>query len=189
MTDMRWSYPRLLAFLVLLALQLQLRTTASAQGQAPKQHFVCNIGYTPQECAVHMAVLRKALAKYPVEALGDWTWVLVRTEDWKRILADRGFNPDISPAFSILPQRETFIEGALAVKGSPRGVLLSGLWHMPIEDLLDLAVRHEIAHALCNDRNEAKANRAALALKNGEALSCQTALLIKVMEEANRKHP
>jgi hypothetical protein len=30
-----------------------------------------------------------------------------------------------------------------------------------------LAIRHELAHALCNDPDEAKADRAAIALKNG----------------------
>jgi hypothetical protein len=44
---------------------------------------------------------------------------------------------------------------------------------MPIEDLLDLAIRHEFAHALCNDRDETRAERAALALKNGTPLSCR----------------
>ena len=166
-------YLRLLAPFVLLALQSQFTTTARAQEQAPKQRFVCNIGYTNQECAVDMAVLRRALVNYPVDALGEWTWVLVRTEDWKRILSDRGFNPDSSPAFSILPQRETFFEGALVTKVSLRGFQLSKLWRMPIEDVLDLAVRHELAHALCNERNEAKADRAALALRDRKPVSCE----------------
>src|SRR5215472_4336351 len=41
---------RVLVPVVLFTLQLQLSTGASAQTQAPKQHFVCNSGYTPQEC-------------------------------------------------------------------------------------------------------------------------------------------
>lgn len=182
-------YLRLLAPFVLLALQPQILPSASAQTPAPKQHFVCNIGFTQQQCDVDMAVLRKALAKYPVEALGEWTWVLVGSEDWKCILLDRGFSPDRSPAFSILPKRETFFETALVTKASIRGFQLSRLWRMPIEDLLDLAVRHELGHALCNDRNEAKADRAAIALKNDEALACQTTLLAKATEAHKRKHP
>jgi hypothetical protein len=180
-------YLRLLAPFVLLALQPQILPSASAQTPAPKQHFVCNIGFTQQQCDVDMAVLRKALAKYPVEALGEWTWVLVRSEDWRRILLDRGFKPDTSPAFSILPNRETFFEGALLAKVSNRGVELSGLWHMPIEDLLDLAVRHELGHALCNERNEAKADRAAIALKDGKPLSCQATLVAKNRTVETRK--
>jgi hypothetical protein len=120
-----------------------------------------------------MTVLRKALAKYPVDALGEWTWVLVRSVDWKRILMERGFNPN-NPAFSYLPRRETFLDGSLVVKVSARSVQLSAQWHMPIEDLLDLAIRHEFAHALCSEPNEAKADRTAIALKTGGVLSCQT---------------
>jgi hypothetical protein len=171
---------RFLTPFALLAVQSQFPTTARAQGQAPAQHFVCNIGYTPQKCAEDMAVLRRVLAKYPTNALGEWTWVLVRSEDWRRILLDRGFNPDTSPAFSILPNRETFFEGALLAKVSHRSVELSGLWHMRIEDLLDLAVRHELGHALCNETDEAKANRIARFLQGPKPVSCEVKPAAKV---------
>lgn len=154
----------------------------SAQKQAPKQHFACNVGYTSRECQVAATVLRKALARYPVDALGEWTWVLVRTGDWKQILSVRGFDTN-HPAFSYLPKRETFIDGALVVRASIRSVELSVIWHMPIEDLLDLAIRHELAHALCNERDETKADRAAIALKNGTPLSC------RVIEQASAGNP
>jgi hypothetical protein len=155
---------------------------ASAKKKAPMQHFVCNTGYTPQECQAATAVLRKALARYPVEALGEWRWVLVRTEDLKQILSVRGFDTN-HPAFSYLPKRETFLDGALVVRASIRSVELSAIWHMPIEDLLDLAVRHELAHALCNDRDETKADRAAIALKNGKPSSC------RVIEQESAANP
>jgi hypothetical protein len=153
-------------------LPAQTNGPASAQKQNPKQHFVCNTGYTAQECQAATAALRKAQARYPVDALGEWTWVLVRTVDWKQILTDRKFDTN-HPAFSYLPKRETFLDGALVVRSSIRGAELSAIWHMPIEDLLDLAIRHELAHALCNDPDETKAERAAIALKNGTPLSCQ----------------
>jgi len=164
-------------------LAAQTNGTASAQKQAPKQHFVCNVGYTPRECQVAMMVLRKTLERYDVEALGEWTWVLVRTEDWKQLLSERRFDPN-HPAFSYLPKRETFLDGALVVRSSIRGVELSAIWHMAIEDLFDLAIRHELAHALCNDPDETKAERAAIALKNGTPLSCQ---VIEQASTANQK--
>jgi hypothetical protein len=169
------TYLRLLAPLVLLVAPVQLLRPARAQGQATKQHFVCNIGYTSQECAVDMAVLRRALAKYPVEALEDWTWVLVRSEDWKRLLLNRGFDPN-SPAFSYLPARETLLDGALVRKISSRGVELRELWRMPVENLLDLAVRHEFGHALCNDRDEARAARVARFLHARQYPTCEIQL-------------
>jgi len=164
------------------ALGGQTSGDSTTQQQALTQHFVCNVGYTPSECQVATTVLRKALARYPVDALGEWTWVLVRTEDWKRILSDRRFDLN-HPAFSYLPERETFLDGALVVRASVRGAELAVLWHMPIENLLDLAIRHELAHALCNDPDETKANRAAIALKDGTPLSCQ------VIEQASSANP
>jgi len=163
-------------------LAAQINGTASTQNQAPKQHFVCNTGYTPEECQAATAVLRKAQARYPVDALGEWTWVLVRTVDWKQILSDRKFDSN-HPAFSYLPKRETFLDGALVVRSSTRGAELSAIWHMPIENLLDLAIRHELAHALCNDPDETKADRAAVALKNGTPLSCR---VVEQASAANR---
>ena len=151
---------------------------ASAQKQAPRQHFACNVGYTPRECRVIATVLRKAVARYPVDTLGEWTWILVRTEDWKQLLSERRFDSS-HPVFSYLPKRETFLDGALVVRASVRGAELAVIWHMPIEDLLDLAIRHELAHALCNDPDETKANRGAIALKNGTPLSC------RVIEQAS----
>jgi len=145
---------------------------ASAQKQAPMQHFACNTGYTPQECQAATALLRKALARYPVEALGDWRWVLVRTEDWKQILSERRVDPNV-PAFSYLPKRETFLDGSLVVGASIHGAELRAIWRMPAEDLLDLAIRRELAHALCNEVDESKADRTAIALKNGTPLSCR----------------
>jgi hypothetical protein len=118
-----------------------------------------------------------------VDALGEWTWVLVRTVDWKQILSDRKFDTN-HPAFSYLPKRETFLDGALVVRASIRGAELSAIWHMPIEDLLDLAIRHELAHALCNDRDETNADRAGIALKNGTPLSCR---VIEQASAPNRK--
>jgi len=165
------------------ALAAQINGNASARKEAPKQHFACNVGYTPSECQVATTVLRKALARYPVDALGEWTWVLVRTEDWKQILSERKFDSNHS-AFSVLPKRATFFDGALVIKISIRGVELSAIWHMPIEDLFDLAIRHELAHALCNDPDETKADRAAMALKDATPLSCR---VIEQASSATRK--
>ena len=158
------------------SLAAQTNGTTSAQKQASQQHFVCHVGYTPTECQVATTVLRKALERYAVDALGEWTWVLVRTEDWKQLLSDRRFDSH-NPAFSYLPNRETFLDGALVLKTSIRGVELSALWHMPIEDLFDLSIRHELAHALCNERNEFKADRLAIALKDRTSFSCPGTLV------------
>jgi hypothetical protein len=169
------TYLQFLSLLVLIGIRIQMPVAANAQTQTPKHHFVCNVGYSPQECAVDMAALRKVLAKYLVDDVGQWIWVLVRSEDWKRILLDRGFDPN-NPAFSYLPARETFLDGALVTKVSARGVVLRTIWRVPTEDLLDLAVRHELAHALCNERDETKADRVARLLHTGLVPTCEIQL-------------
>ena len=158
--------------LLFLGLSDLIAVPASAQHPTPGPRFVCHTDYTPKECEAAVATLRRTLAFYSASVPADWTWVLVRTEDWKRLLLDRGFDPD-NPAFTYFPKRETFLDGALLAKVSTRGVQLSLAWHMPIEELLDLALRHELVHALCNDRNETRANLGAVALKNGTALHCE----------------
>jgi TPR repeat protein len=160
------------AVLLFLGLSNFIAVPARAQHSTPDPRFVCHTGYTPKQCEVTVAVLRRALALYPASVPVDWTWVVVRTEDWKRLLLDRGFNPD-NPAFTYLPKRETFLDGALLTKVSTRGVQLSLAWHMPIEELLDLAVRHELVHALCSERNETRTDLGAVALKNGTSLHCE----------------
>ena len=176
-----------LASFLTLVLSSLLPAPTMGQNRGSRQHFVCNTGYTLEECGIAMNALKRVLAKYSANAVGDWTWVLVRSEDWKRLLRDRGFDP-ANPAFSYLPTRETLFDGALVVKSSTRGVELSGIWHMPIEDLLDLAVRHEIAHALCNDRNEARANAEAATLKEGKPLACRRLLIADNRTDQWREH-
>ena len=163
-------------------LAAQVNAHANAKAQASEQRFACNVGYTPEECLQAETVLRKALARYPVDELGEWRWVLVRTEDWKQILSVRGFDTH-HPAFSYLPKRETFVDGALVVRRSFRGAELSAIWRMPVEDLLDLAIRHELAHALCNDGDETRAEHGATVLKNGTPLSC------RVIEQVSTANP
>jgi hypothetical protein len=119
-----------------------------------------------------VVVLRKALANYPVAQLGNWTWILVRSEDWKAILLPRGLDPH-SPAFTFYPKRETFIEETLVTQVPMRGSELLLKWNMSTRDLLDLAIRHELGHALCNDANERNADRVAKLLEQGKTISCR----------------
>jgi hypothetical protein len=138
----------------------------------PAQKFVCNTGYSPKQCQEGMVVLRKALANYPVAQLGNWTWILVRSENWKAIVVTRGFDPD-SPAFTFYPKRETFIEEALVTQVPVRSGELLLKWGMDRMGLLDLAIRHELGHALCNDANERNADRVAKLLEQKKPVSCE----------------
>jgi hypothetical protein len=160
-------------------------TKAGPPVGAPVQHFVCNIGYSLSKCQAEMAVLKKTLAKYPAAELGEWTWVLVRSADWKYIVMSRGLDPD-GPAFTYLPKRETFIEEALVATVPQRLGELIWRWGMSTDDLLDLAVAHELAHVLCNEPSEAKARRRAKALQEGKPLSCEARVTAKMSTEEMR---
>jgi hypothetical protein len=136
------------------------------------QHFVCNTGYTLEKCHKDVAVLRKALEKYPVAQLGEWTWVLVLSADWKSIQTSRGLDRN-SPAFTYYAARETFLEEALVTEVPGRQAALLMLWGMSRDNLLDFVIAHELGHALCNEKNEQKVNRAAKSLREGVTPNCE----------------
>jgi hypothetical protein len=117
-------------------------------------------------------VLRTVLDRYPVPQLGEWTFVLVRSDDWKHILLERGM-PDTS-AFTFLEKRETFIEEALLAEvAQRRRVELLRKWQLPSDQLLELAVTHELGHSVCNQRDEAKADRYGRSLRDKSPAVCE----------------
>ena len=144
----------------------------AAHAQAPTQKFICNVGYSPEECHRQFAVLRPALARFHAEAAGEWSWILVRSSDWKALAHRLGGDPE-SPAFSVLEKRVTVFEEALVSAVPTRQAELIDIWHMRIDDLLEEAVRHELGHAFCGDTSEARAERRAQAMQHGGRPTCQ----------------
>jgi hypothetical protein len=136
------------------------------------QQFVCTVGISLEKCRQEMPVLRKILASYPSAELGPWTWVLVRSEPWKLLLIGRGINSGV-PALTALDARTTFFEEALISGPAGRVDELTDVWHVDRDGLLDLAVRHELAHALCGEENEWQAARVAGLLKNKQPVTCK----------------
>lgn len=136
------------------------------------QQFVCAVGITLENCRQEMAVLRKVLANYHSTDLGQWNWVLVRSEHWKLLLIGRGFNSGV-PALTALDARTTFFEEALIAGPSGRVSELMDIWHVGRDGLLDLAVRHELGHALCGEENEGLADRAARLLEQKKPVTCE----------------
>ena len=154
-------------------------TAGPELNRAPNgQRFVCDLNYSQKECTRQIAVLQKAVERYPVSQLGEWTWVLLRSDDWKELLSRRRLDPD-SPAFTYLQKRETFIEEALVSPVAGRNGELIQKWSMGTRELLDLAVRHELGHALCKEPNERRAYRVAESLQRGDAISCDASAKAK----------
>ena len=163
------------AFAVQLAASQTLPLTNPAKENAvpqpASQHFVCNTGYSLQQCHEQMSVLRPLLDQYGAGRLGDWTWILVKSDDWKDFKRDHRMDPD-SPAFTVLDRRETFFEEALVSPVMVRRVELVRQWSLGVDDLLKLAVTHELGHALCNEKNEKKADAYGEELRKGQTVVC-----------------
>ena len=153
-------------------------TYSSPTLKSTTQRFVCNAGYTQELCHDQIATLKKTLEPYPTAQLGEWTWVLIRSQDWKAITEPRGLDP-ATPAFTYLSKRETFIEEALVSPVPVRQRELLEKWNMGRLDLLDFAVRHELGHGLCNDESERNADHMAQLLRSGTTISCGGAEKIK----------
>jgi hypothetical protein len=137
------------------------------------QNFYCHTGYTLADCRQEVAELKAILARYPADELGPWTWVLVRSQDWIPISVLLGLKPE-SPAFTAVDQRETFLEEALFKREGLRSAELQREWLMPRVQLLDLAVTHELGHALCSEPNEAVADRFGEELRRGRRPHCRS---------------
>jgi hypothetical protein len=165
----------ILTFAVQLAASQTVPLTNPSKADVPQpvpQHFVCDTGYSAQQCHEQMAVLRPLLDKYGASRLGDWTWVLVRSDDWKELQRQHRMDPD-SPAFTVLDRRETFFEEALVSPVTTRRIELVRQWSLGMDDLLNLAVTHELGHALCNEKNEKKADAYGEELRKGIPVDCK----------------
>jgi len=137
-----------------------------------EQEFHCHTGYPLAQCQQDILQLKSVLIHYPIHALGHWTWVLVLSQDWKPISRGLRLNPD-SPAFTALEPRETFLEEALFSHDPERTSELMTEWQRSIPELLELAVSHELGHALCEDANEAAAKRFGEELRIGLTPRCE----------------
>ncbi len=134
-----------------------LTTTNQPYLPTPAQKFVCNTGYSQTKCD--------------------------ESEDWKAILRSRSLDPD-SPAFTYYPKRETFFDEALVTRVPVRSPELLLKWNMDREGLLDVAIRHELGHALCNEPDERNAERVAKLLEQRKPVSCE----VKAEAKQNARH-
>ena len=146
--------------------------SVAPQHERSPQHFVCSRDYTVESCYQDAAVLRRTLSKYPRAQIGEWTWILVRSKDWKAIVMPRGLDPD-SPAFTYSAKRQTFIEEALVEEVPGRRDELNARWHLRADELRELVIAHELGHAFCSDRSETVASQQAERLRDGNTLSCK----------------
>jgi hypothetical protein len=148
-------------------------TGSAVSDVGPNFHFHCDAGYAASECEAQLGRLRDVLAPLELTRLGEWTWILVRSDDWKPILRRVGRDPD-SPAFTVLEKRETFLEEALFRFDPVRSRTLIEKWRTPLDQLLLLAVSHELGHALCHETDEPRTNEYAAQLRSTGRTMCHS---------------
>jgi hypothetical protein len=143
-----------------------------ANGSTPNAvQFLCSQKYDKTECVKDATALRQALATYPTELLGAWSFVLVPADDWKALLRGQGGDP-VSPAFSMLDQRVTLLDGSLFVGSATRNKELLQHFAKVGPALVDLAITHEMGHAICQEKNERRADDYGRELREGKTPDC-----------------
>lgn len=146
-------------------------TDGSLSEFTPAHHFICNTGYSQADCDKQEKRLSDILAGLDLSRLGEWSWVLVQSRHWKPILRRAGRDPD-SPAFTILDRRQTFLEEALLRPTVDRSQILLEKYRLPLDQLLYVAITHELGHAICHEVDERKAIAYASQLRNTGRVFC-----------------
>jgi hypothetical protein len=133
--------------------------------------FLCSQKYDRAECLKDATALRQAMAPYPMQLLGAWSFVLVPADDWKSLVSGQGGDP-VSPAFSVLDQRVTLLDGSLFVGSASRSKELMRRFSVMGARLVDLAVTHEMGHGICQEKDERRADDYGRELRNGKVPDC-----------------
>jgi hypothetical protein len=160
-------------------------SAAPSEGMTPlaTQRFICDDGSDRNQCRQEVAAIRMELMHYPTAVPAHWSWVIVRSEDWspltRKLHLDRR-----SPAFTAIDERETFLEEALFSPLPTRTSELVRDFHVPFEQLLAVALSHELGHAICHGGDESTANRISDQLRSGKRPDCgKTMKSLTPMEE------
>ena len=133
--------------------------------------FLCAQDYDRHTCLKDSIALRHALAPYPLDQLGAWSFVLAPSDDWKNLVHSLGGTPT-SPAFSIIEQRTTILERSLFSANPSRNKELLLTFGVIGSALLDLAVTHELGHGICQERDERRADDYGRKLRQTKTVVC-----------------
>jgi hypothetical protein len=133
--------PGLLGKLAVCCAVLALGGLLAAPANA--QRVVCSKAMHASTCNQLAVPVERELRL--LHARADWNWVILDNQDWRT--ATRMFHTEglTNKAFTVLGQRTTFLRGEFLEQRRPR----------PMLDVL----AHEMAHAQCDCRSEARANQ------------------------------
>ena len=90
---------------------------------------------------------------------------------WKGLVRSQGGDP-VSPAFSMLEQRVTLMDGGLFTGSASRNKELLERFGMTGPNLLNLAITHEMGHAICQEKDERRADDYGRELRDGKIPDC-----------------
>lgn len=160
-----------------------------ANGSTPSTiQFLCSQKYDRTECVKDATTLRQAMAPYPTQFLGAWSFVLVPADDWKALVLSQGGDP-VSPAFSMLDQRVTLLDESLFVASASRNKELIQRFSVIGPALVDLAITHEMGHGICQEKDERRADNYGKELRAGKVPDCSKTLKRKAASVATRIPP
>ena len=136
------------------------------------QTFLCENGFPAAECKSQYEILKSHLQAYPTAQLGAWTWVLIQSNHWKDLGSNLGLDA-ASPAYTAIEDRLTLLdESMLLQRDANRSGELIRKFDLPLSKLIDLAITHEMGHALCGFKDEYKADAVGKRLRDGELPYC-----------------
>jgi hypothetical protein len=122
-----------------------------------QEELYCDSSYALSECREQIQKLKQALQPYPTALLPNWKWVLVRAERWKPLAASLHLDTD-SPAITLLDDNTTLLEESLIAPRAERAAELINSYKIALDQLLDVAISHELGHAICHEQNEFRAD-------------------------------
>jgi hypothetical protein len=141
---------------------------AYSAGTWATQSFLCDDKLATGDCKSEIAILRSHMQAFPVAQLGAWTWVLLRADRWRELGLDSS-----SPAYTSIEDRLTLIdESMLVIKNAIRTEELERKFELPLPELIDFAVTHEMGHALCGFKDEGRADAVGRRLRQGQLPYC-----------------
>lgn len=134
--------------------------------------FFCTENYSRNDCQNDIFTLRQSLARYPLDKLGSWSFVLASSDEWEPLMT-RLRLPPRSPVFSMLGRNTTIFSRILFSASADRRAELLKAYGVPISELLDLAISHELGHAFCHELDEAQATSNAEQLRAAHLPQCK----------------
>jgi hypothetical protein len=122
-----------------------------------QEQLYCDSSYSLPECREQIQRLKQALQPYPLALLPNWKWVLVRADRWKPLASSLHMDRD-SPAVTLLDDDTILLEESLIAPHPGRAAELMHSYNIALDQLLDVAIAHELGHAICHEQNELRAD-------------------------------